>query len=354
MSKATHFIGIDLHKTVVQVCVLDERGEVSEEFRIRLGTEADGQEVLRRLTRWKTTGRFVGEALGLDRWLVNACQQAGFNIVVADAVKLSVKRFGKKTERHDARELARRLWVGDVDRSAHSYYPTEEEYGVRKVVRVRHQLIGIRQQVSKRIRALLNAYLLPSPGTALYAASSLTTLASLELPTADLTLCLQTLVTTLRQLQERIEHLTTQIRPRAKATPVQALETQLPSAGPQTALTLHYELGDLGRFDNAKQVCAYAGLVPRVANAGDTQHHGRLTKRGNPEVRWIVSEWAVRLLAFDPYARAWARPRLRRRHKNKVRMALARRRLAGVYVSQTRRAEFSLERCLASKGKEQL
>jgi hypothetical protein len=76
--------------------------------------------------------------------------------------------------------------------------------------------------------------------------------------------------------------------------------------------------------------------------------HGRLTKRGNPELRWIISEWAVRLLAFDPHARAWARPRLGRMHQNKVRMALARRLLAGVYVSQSRGEEFSLERCLAS------
>jgi len=341
MRKATHFIGIDLHKTVVQICVLDERGDVSDEFRVRLGTEAAGQEVLRRLTRWKTTGRFVVEALGLNRWLVNACQHAGFNMVVADAVKLSVKRLGKKTDRHDARELARRLWVGDVDRYARSYYPTDEEYGVRKILRVRHQLVGIRQQVSNQIRALLNAYLLPSPGTALYAASSLTTLASIELPTADLPVGLQTLVTAIRQLQERMEQLTKQIRHRAKATSVQALATQLPSVGPQTALTLQYELGERRRFANATQVCAYAGLVPRVANSGDTQHHGRLTKRGNPELRWIVSEWAVRLLAFDPHARAWARPRLHRRHQNKVRMALARRLLVGVYVSQTRGAAFS-------------
>jgi transposase len=262
MTKATYFIGIDLHKTVVQVCVLDERGAVSEEFRVRLGTEADGREVIRRLSRWQTTGRFVVEALGLNRWLVNACQQAGFNVVVADAVKLSVKRFGKKTDRQDARELARRLWVGDIARYARSYYPSDEEYGVRKVLRVRHQLVGIRQQVSNQIRAVLNAYLLPSPGTALYAASSLKTLAEMELPTADLTLCLQTLVTTLRQLQDGIEQLTKQIRHRAKATAVQALETQLPSVGPQTALTLHYELGDLRRFDNAKQVVPMLVLCP--------------------------------------------------------------------------------------------
>jgi len=212
MTKATHFIGIDLHKTVVQVCVLADRGEVREEFRVRLGTAADGQEVIRRLSRWQTTGRFGVEALGLNRWFVNACQQAGFSILVADAAKLSVKRFGKKTDRHDARELARRLWVGDVERYARSYYPSEEEYGGRKVLRVRHQMVAIRQQVVNQMRSLLNAYFVPSPGTALYSAASLTALARIELPTADLTLCLQTLVTALRQTQGLRNHKTINYR----------------------------------------------------------------------------------------------------------------------------------------------
>ena len=51
----------------------------------------------------------------------------------ADAVKLRVKRFGQKTERPEARELARRLWVGEVERYAWSYSPPAEGYGVRKV-----------------------------------------------------------------------------------------------------------------------------------------------------------------------------------------------------------------------------
>jgi hypothetical protein len=36
MTKPRYFIGIDLHKTVLQVCVLDHQGETSEEFRLRL------------------------------------------------------------------------------------------------------------------------------------------------------------------------------------------------------------------------------------------------------------------------------------------------------------------------------
>jgi transposase len=348
MTKPRHFIAIDLHKTVIQVCVLDEQGELSEEFRLRLATPEDGQEAIRRLTRWRTSGRFVVEALGLNRWFVNGCQAAGLSIVVADAAKLGLKHLGKKTDRHDARELARRLFLGDIDRYATTYYPCEEEYGVRKVLRVRHRLMGMRQQVVNQIRALLNAYFVPAPSSVLYTRASLKALARLELPTADLRLCLQTLVSALQSTQALIEQLTQRMHQQAQTEVVQNLEEHLPSVGPQTALTLRYELGELGRFDNAKQVCAYAGLVPRVASSGDTQHHGRLTKRGNPEVRWIVGEWAVRLLAGHPAVQVWAQPRLRRMHKNKVRMTLARRLLVGLYVSHRRREPFSLTRCLAA------
>ena len=120
MTRPRHFIGIDLHKTAIQVCVLDEKGERSEEFHLRLETPADGQEALRRLTRWRTTGRFVVEALGLDRWFVKGCQAAGLRITVADAAQLGLKHLGRKPGRRDAQELARRLFLGDIDRYATS------------------------------------------------------------------------------------------------------------------------------------------------------------------------------------------------------------------------------------------
>ncbi len=71
-----------------------------------------------------------------------------------------------------------------------------------------------------------------------------------------------------------------------------------------------------------------------------------MTKRGSSELRWILGQWAVRLLAFDPQAKAWAEPMLRRMHRNKVRMALARRLLVGLWVMFTRGEVFSLQRCL--------
>lgn len=257
MQKVRYFIGIDLHKTVVQGCVLDRTGAVVDEFRLRLAETASEETVLARLRQWRKTGRFVVEALGLNRWFVNACQAAGLQITVADASKLGLKALGKKTDRRDAYELARRLWLGDIDRHATTYYPSDEEYGGRKVLRIRHELVGIRQQVSNQIRSLLNAYRMPSPGTILYSGPSLKRLSELALVTPDLTTGLQALVSTLQALQAQIEQLTRRIRQCAQAASPRQLQEQLPSVGPQTALTLTSELGDLSRFQNAKQVAAY-------------------------------------------------------------------------------------------------
>jgi hypothetical protein len=57
-----------------------------------------------------------------------------------------LKKLGRKTDRRDASELSRRLWLGDLDRMASTYYPSDAEYGYRKLLRVRHQLVQMRQQ----------------------------------------------------------------------------------------------------------------------------------------------------------------------------------------------------------------
>ena len=135
-------------------------------------------------------------------------------------------------------------------------------------------------------------------------------------------------------------------RVRAKAPQIAALEQMIPQVGAQTALTLVAELGDVHRFRNARAAASYGGLVPRVANSADTSHHGRITKKGNKELRWALNQVAVRLLSNHPAVQRWAAPLLRRMHKNKVRTTLARRLLVGIYIVLRRGEIFSMERCL--------
>ena len=344
-----YFIGVDLHKNVIQVCVLDEKGRIVEEKRFRYASLEEGLKIIEYFRQWGPNCRVVVEALGLNRWFVNACLKAGLDVVVADPVKLNLRMLGKKTDRRDAHELARRLRLGDIDQNAKTYYPTDQEYGHRRVLRVRQKLVSIRQQLVNQIRSLLNAYRVDGMGLCLYTPASLARLRECSFPTPELELALGQLVQALEGVQSSIEALTEKIRECAKRDEeVSLVASLLPSVGPQTAMTLVYELGDVRRFRNARAVASYVGLVPKVANSADRSHHGSVTKRGNPHLRWVLGQWAVRLLSRDERVQRWAIPRLRRAHKNKVRVALARRLIVGVYIMLSRGEEFDLEKCLAA------
>jgi hypothetical protein len=75
-------------------------------------------------------------------------------VIVATPSPVNLKRSGKKPDRRDAYEVARRVWLGDSEEHARTYYPTDEAYGNRKVLRVRHKGVALRQPVINQLRGL--------------------------------------------------------------------------------------------------------------------------------------------------------------------------------------------------------
>lgn len=345
MPPTQYFVGIDLHKAVLQVCVLDAEGEIVCRERHRIASREAGLEAVASLGRW-SSARMAVEAIGLNRWFVNACRRSGYDLIVVHAADLNLKRLGKKTDWRDALEIARRLRLGDLDRFAKTYYPSDDEYSVRQLERLRHDLVRQRTHLTNRIGSLLDAYKLPRPRGALYTRPSLAFLRTIRFPAVDLGLCLEVLTAGVAGVHEAVVRLTKRIGERARETKAAELQDMVPQAGPLTALTVVYELGDVHRFKNARAAASYSGLVPRVANSADLSHHGRITKRGNVELRWILNQCAVRLLATHPLVRRWAEPRKKRMHKNKVRTALARRLLVGIYSAMRTGEVFCMRRCL--------
>lgn len=61
---------------------------------------------------------------------------------------------------------------------------------------------------------------------------------------------------------------------------VQRLQT-IPAVGEKVALTIYAWVGDVSRFGTARQLCAYAGLVPSVRQSADKAVTGRITKEGS-------------------------------------------------------------------------
>ncbi len=80
MRSQVYFVGIDLHKELIQVCVLDAQGKVVHEQKFPGKTREQGLAVVKFLCRWKGGGRYAVEAVGMNRWLVNAMREQGLDV----------------------------------------------------------------------------------------------------------------------------------------------------------------------------------------------------------------------------------------------------------------------------------
>jgi transposase len=87
---------------------------------------------------------------------------------------------------------------------------------------------------------------------------------------------------------------------RRETDQIQRLQTA-PGAGIVTATALLAFIGDPRRFRTGKQVTAYAGLVPRVFQSGDTCRHGRITKAGNRVLRALMIQAAWTAKRTNPW-----------------------------------------------------
>jgi len=50
------------------------------------------------------------------------------------------------------------------------------------------------------------------------------------------------------------------------------------------------QVGDFSRFKTPEQLGSFAGLVPSSYSSGGRERNGGITKRGSPDLRWVMIE----------------------------------------------------------------
>src|ERR1700677_345593 len=93
-------------------------------------------------------------------------------------------------------------------------------------------------------------------------------------------------------------------------------------AGPRTLDCVF--LGDPKRFRDGKALASYIGIIPREHSSGGRQRWGRLTKQGNPLLRFLWCEAAAHAVRRDPELRQFYRRKLVQKGLGKARVAAAR------------------------------
>jgi transposase len=110
---------------------------------------------------------------------------------------------------------------------------------------------------------------------------------------------------------------------------------QLKGIGPETAAVLWSE-GLFRRFDNRRQVAAYAGLAPTPWQSGSIDREQGVSKSGNPRLRTTMVELAWLWLQNQPTSALslWFHKRVERlggRMRKTIIVALARKLLVALW-----------------------
>jgi transposase len=161
---------------------------------------------------------------------------------------------------------------------------------LRALLRHRVALVRLRTLLRNRIHAVLAEHGHDRPG-GYWSGPGRAWLASLELPAVSRELAGDDLAL-IDALQERIDRLDWEIRQRARSDPRVTVLTQLPGAGPFTALVILAEIGDVSRFGPARKLASWAGLTPTVRGSDRVAHYGHIPEQGSVWLRWVLCEAA--------------------------------------------------------------
>ena len=180
----------------------------------------------------------------------------------------------------------------------------------RALIAARQRLVGLRVSAQNRLRALFVVQGLAVPrGAGAWSAAGLAVFEAEARPLAEcgpdeawrglVHLALaeyRQLLTWLDEVEKRLDEL-------GKAdAQVQRLRST-PGVGPRTAEVVAAFLHEPKRFRSGKQVSAYAGLVPRQYQSGESDRRGRITRRGPGVLRKLLVECAWVMLRYNAWAR---------------------------------------------------
>ncbi|HEV8695065.1 MAG TPA: IS110 family transposase [Lysobacter sp.] len=294
MEKAITFVGLDAHKVAINPAMLLPGETKPVEWQV-----ANERAAVRRMVR-KVQRQAAGEVrfcyeagpcgYALRRWI----QEAGAICVVV-APSLIPRKPGDrvKTDRRDARKLAE-LYRAGLLTEVHP--PTPQDEAVRDLCRARedaHQdLVRSRHRLSKLLLrrgwAWTGGKKNWSQGHRLWLRSLRFEHQADQVVFDDYLLAIEQLEERLRSLEQRIEQVSQQA---PYAEPVAALRC-FRGIDTITAMGLVAELHDFMRFESARGLMAFLGLVPSEHSSADHERRGAITKAGNSHARRLLIEAA--------------------------------------------------------------
>ena len=327
MSKVTYFVGLDYHQHSIQVCVMDQEGNL-----IRNVTRGNNwREVVQVVPECSRVFAAIEACCGAAAFAEELINQAGWSVDLAHPGYVArMKQGPDKTDWGDARLLADLERVGYLPKV---WLAPEAIRELRRMVRYRQQQVNQRRNVKLRIRALLRDQRVAGPADINPWTKAWRAWVE-NCPKIGETsrwilgehfLEVEMLTQKIRTVEKRLNNLLAD-----DAVANKLLEQS--GVGLVTAATLRAEIGRFDRFRSGKQLARFCAVTPRNASSGERQADAGLIKAGNRELRRVLIEAAQRLRRLDDYWLEFAeKMKARGKHSNVITAAVANRWIRGLY-----------------------
>jgi transposase len=277
-------IGLDVSDRYCRVCVLDARGEVEREDRIRTTPAA--------VDAWFARyahARVVLEVGPHSPWLSRLLKQQGHEVVVANPRRVRlIAEAERKSDRIDAETLAR-LGRADPRLLRPIEHRGEAAQQNLALLRVREGLVRSRTKLIQCARGLAKSFGVRLPTSSTPSFAKRVREGGLEALFPGLEVLLHQcdeLTASIRQLDREIERLGRERYPETQRL------RQVAGVGPITSLAFVLTIEDPHRFAKSRSVGAYLGLTPRQRDSGDARPELAITRRGDEFMRRLLIEAA--------------------------------------------------------------
>lgn len=317
-------IGCDLHARQQTIAMLNtETGEVVEKV-LR-----HDKEIVREFYASLPGPVRVGiEATGSMHWFLQLMEELGIDCQVGHPAKIRAAE--PRKQKHDRRDAALQLKLLVENRFPAIWMPSTEQRDLRILLLHRHQWVRMRTRVQNTLQAIALSHGLRR-GATLWSQAGQHAIASLPLApnAAHRRTQLQILY---RRLDRQIGKLDERIRDQALRRSGANLLMTHPGVGAVTALATDVFLGDPTRFPNGKTLASYVGMIPSEHSSGGRQRLGKLSKQGNPLLRFLWGEAAMHAVRQDPRLKHFYGHKLQQKGLGKARVAAARKLGIRLYI----------------------
>jgi transposase len=269
----------------------------------------------------------------------------GIMVIVLNAANLAIIHASlKKTDKEDALKLARLVQKYSPEELPVVPIPTDQEMERRALVAHETRFRQDRVRLINRLHAVfLRAGFPDHTKRQLGIATSREKLIVSELDGFNLAEAMN-LHHMIIEYEKILEALNKQINDTVVACGEDAeILLSIPGFGIKTTMAVLAYAGDMRRFENPSQLVNYIGFSPRLYASGDIERSGSITKRGNPQVRWLLiqSAWCmVQSKAANPLKDRFDAMLKRGKAKSVAIVALARKLLELVFILLTRREKY--------------